>query len=480
VKQGLPFTSVWDKERAPKDAIAFQRAGHEPIERETLNVKRSFLRRGVLLLSVLGVGASTVLTAAPAHATLPAGQVAVAAAGSDTTEKLMTDVMADLDSRSLSINGTAQTVRTYNIPAFTNGYAVQGDADCTDVTWNKDPLAPGANTAATKGVEPFGSGAGRNYLAAENGGTGPGSPAGTDFGCVDVARSSGAPRAAGAGDKSTFEYYAFAFDAVSWATTSLKAPGTLTRQDITNIYDCVVTDWGQLPGGLTGPIRRYFPQAGSGTRSFFISDVLVGKSGSYAPPAAGVGGCTTNAVLIEENEGKQVAPADLDQAILPYSAAVWSFHAQNSINPTLDLRNGARLGGITTTAAIKASPVRWNGIDRAYQLDDTATGQIKETNVKQANPAFSEAGGNFPGVRFVYNVLDSVGNRKGYQAAFQTVGFQNTPGGTKAPLCDATPSGAGASEFALILSNGFAALPATANTTSNLAGATCRFYAGVN
>jgi ABC-type phosphate transport system substrate-binding protein len=433
-----------------------------------------------------GALAATFVAAAPAaHATLPAGQVAVAAAGSDTTETAMDSIMADLDNRTVTVNSASVTERAYNIRAnVTGSYSVPGDASCTDGSWSKDPLAPAANTAPTFGVSPFGSTAGRNYLAAENAGTGPGGPGGvpatSGAGCVDIARSSGAPRAAGGGDKSTFEYYAFALDAVSWATTSLKAPATLTRQQITDIYDCNITDWSQLPGGQAGTIKRYFPQAGSGTRSFFISDVLVGKASSYVPPAAGTGACSASntLTLIEENEGQQIADADLDKAILPYSAAVWSFHAQNSINPTLDRRKGARLGGITTTAAVNASPVFWNGVDRQYQLD--TAGVVTENNVKQANAGWSEAGGNYPGIRFVYNVLDNNGNRPGYQAAFQLVGFQNVASGAKGPLCDARPGGTGATEFAIILSNGFAPLSNTVNATSNLAGSTCRFYAGVN
>jgi hypothetical protein len=395
---------------------------------------------------------------------------------------MLSQIVPDLDNRTLTVGGTPTTVRVYNVPAFSStAFAVPGDTECTDVSWTKDPLAPASNTAPTKGVSPFGSTSGRNYLAAENGGTGPGSAAGTDFGCVDVARSSGAPRAAGGGDKSTFEYYAFALDALSWSTTSMKAPGTLTIQNLKDIYvNCTITDWSQLPGGTAGPIVRYFPQAGSGTRSFFISDIL----GGATPPTTGA--CASSPLkLMEENQGTAIDPADLDKAIVPYSAAVWSFHAQNSINPSLDKRGGARLGGITTAptaplTAVKSSPVFWNGTDRQYQLD--TAGPVHESNVKQANPTATEANGLFPGVRFVYNVIDAAGGgtRKGYQAAKQLVGFTNTSGGVKSPLCDATPAGTGATEFALILSNGFAPLTATANGTSNQAGSTCRFYAGVN
>lgn len=440
-------------------------------------MNKSLIKGAVFALSAFATTASFVSTAPVAHAALPAGQVAVSAAGSDTTERMMNDILADLDNRSLTINGSATTVRTYNVPSFSNTpYATQGDADCTDVSWTKDANAPASPQAPGKGRQPFGSTIGRNYLAAENGGTGPGSTTGTDFGCVDIARSSSAPRGAGGGDKSSFEYYAFAFDAVGVATTSLNAPGTLSRDDITKIYNCTYTNWDQVPGGLTGPIQRYFPQAGSGTRSFFQSDVF---TTNFDPATFSNANCPA-VKLIEENQMVTIADADRDKAIMPYSSALWSYHAQNQINPTLDKRNGARLLGLTTTAGNKKSTVYWNTDDVQYQLDDSATGVIKETNVKQANPAFSEAGGNFPGVRFVYNVLDNVGNRKGYQAAFKLVGFDNISGGAKSPLCDATAAGTGANQFALILQAGFKPLPAATNATSNQAGSTCRFYAGVN
>ena len=470
-------------------------------------MRKTLLTRLAMGASVLAVLAAPIVNAMPAHAVLPSGQDAVAAAGSDTTEKVMTGIMQDLDNR--TING--HTVRAYNIPASpaaydnnTTGvsnhqYHVEGDANCADVNWVKDPLAPGSNTAATEGTAPFGSGAGKKYLVAQNAGTVSGQ---SGSACVDIARSSSGPGVANPPDGqnlASFEYYAFAMDAVGWATTSLKAPGTLTRKQITDIYDCNVTNWDQLPGGVSGPIQRYFPQLGSGTRSFFISDILVGKPGSYAPPTvAQNSACPTDPILIEENEATAVANADLDKAILPYSAAVWSYHAQNSINPTIDRRNGARLGGITTTtddtsdtstAVIKASPVRWDSVGRKYRLDTTAAsgcgtptvgtnpcGVVKETNVKQeiGSANFNEANGNYPGIRFVYNVLDN--SRASYSDAFALVGFNNISGGVKSPLCDATSSGTGATEFALILQFGFAPLNNTGGGTANNAGATCRKY----
>jgi hypothetical protein len=145
-------------------------------------LKRTLLKCGALAVSALTVGAgSTLLTAGVAHATLPSGQTALTSGGSDTTERVMTRIMADLDNR--SPNG--HVVRTRNIPASPkaydtndpfygisgNKYHVDGDTTCADTDWGKDPLAPGSNTAATQGVAPFGSGAGKKYLVAQNAGT---------------------------------------------------------------------------------------------------------------------------------------------------------------------------------------------------------------------------------------------------------------------------------------------------------------------
>lgn len=458
--------------------------------REGTILKRTLFKCGALFVSAVTVGAgSTLLTAGTAHATLPSGQTALTSGGSDTTEKVMTRIMADLDGR--SPNG--HVVRTRNIPASPkaydtndpfygitgNKYHVEGDAKCADTDWGKDPLAPGSNTASTQGVAPFGSGAGKKYLVAQNGGTvASQSPSGTDSTCVDIGRSSSALGTNGDGQNlSGFEYYAYAIDGVGWATTSLKAPAILTRQQITDIYDCNITDWSQLPGGQTGPIQRYFPQPGSGTRSFFDTDILVGKASSYGPPS-GISGCP-DPVLVEENEATQVAAADLDKAILPYSAAVWSYHAQNSINPTVDLRNGARFGGIETlngsTPVLKASAIRWDSTGRKYRLDTTASGVVKETNVKQeAGASYNEATGSFPGIRFVYNVLDPT--RNSYADALSTVGFDNSSGGAKSPVCDNAAGGTGANENALILQYGFAPLNSSGGGAANAAGATCRQY----
>src|SRR5262249_8416511 len=131
----------------------------------------------------------------------------------------------------------------------------------TGTDWGNDPALPG-NTTPTKGIAPFGSGAGRDYLGQFEGGTG----TAPDKGCVTIARSSGAPRGIGTAngtDTANMHYYAFGLDTVTWASTSNKAPATLSIKDIQDIYFCVKTNWSQFPGGTDGEIIPYFPQAGS-------------------------------------------------------------------------------------------------------------------------------------------------------------------------------------------------------------------------
>lgn len=455
-------------------------------------MNRSFFRRALTGASALGIIAGSLVSgAAPAHAVLPSGEVAVAAGGSDTTEKAMNQIMASplVNGRTVTINTGTVTARTYNIPSFSSTpFVVPGDAsgavNCSnDVTWSKDPLAPASNSTPTVGIEPFGSGAGRNLLSVKSG-------TATDAGCMDVARSSASPRsasAAGTTDKSTFEYYAFAMDAVAWGTTSMKAPATLTRQQITDIYNCNVTDWGAV-GGQPGPIQRYFPQKGSGTRAFFQSDILIGG----IDPANFTNASCPAVILLEENQfnsnntysGGGFNPSDTDKSIVPYSAALWDYQAAQLGNPTIDFRNGVRLGGITTAAStpLTSSPVFWSANDFAYELSSVSAenpnGVVKESNIKQFNPSFSGGTnvGEFPGIRYVYNVIDRAQTLPGYQVAKQLLGFTNSTGGAKGPLCDNATGGAGSALRGMITSNGFASLPATTFTPSNLAGSTCRFF----
>ena len=151
---------------------------------------------------------------------------------------------------------------------------------------------------------PNGSGAGITALTTNQGGTVSGHP------CVDFARSSSGrsatvpPYAPGG-----IAYVALAGDAVTYATVSgSNAPSNLTTAQLTEIYECQITNWGQV-GGKNAPIQAYLPQTSSGTRTFFLKAIGVSS------PGACVSDQNNN---LQENEGTNPLLHSKD-AIFPYS-----------------------------------------------------------------------------------------------------------------------------------------------------------------
>jgi len=456
-------------------------------------VKKSLLKKGVGVAAALCTGIAMMAFATPAHALVYSGStdVVVAAGGSDTVQNFDEALLAAYDGSTTIF--PSHTVHTFNIPAFPSpSYVVPGDDNCVQsVSWVQ---SGGTDLTGTQNA-PSGSGAGKTYIAGEE------AKVTGQKGCIDIGRSSSAPGAIGASEKATFEYYAFALDAVSWSSASLQAPPILTRQQVQDIYSCTTTDWSTV-GGTPGPIQRYLPQSASGTRSFFLSQfgitttMLNTTSGSC--PAVKADSILNNAgganIKMEENQCATIEAGDIAKAIMPYSAGLWSYQSANAGNPTIDVRNGCRLGAVSApgkaaagscpaTSAVKANPVKWVTSDRTYALD--TAGEIKEENVTIANSCLSAAN-DFPGVRYVFNYLDNASNLLGYQAAFNMVGFANTaaPSAAKSPLCSNT----GVSDdqtyaLALIGSYGFAPLPTTVGAAgaavapgSNVAGSTCRKF----
>jgi len=398
-------------------------------------VKKSLLARGLACGVALASSAAFLVTLAPtAHAATPV----IVAVGSDTTQ----DVMGAI------LNGTGQ----YNVLAQQpTALTVPADApSCTVAQTYHTPAGAGEVLA------PNGSGAGRNALIAEET-----AAAGSPRGCIDIARSSGAPRGIGAGkDTATMQYYAFALDSVGVVSTSLAAPGTISQADLLKVYNCTFTDWSQLPGGGSGPIQRYIPQAGSGTRSFFISDML----GGFDPTTVSSASCPAVNQSFEENQATKVLLADHEKAILPFSTGQWIFQANNHLNPSIDLRNGAKLLGQVTGAATNANTARWNTTDGQYENN---TGTTAATPVNEGNVRLNNATPDFNGIRYVFNVLDTVS--PDYSTARGLVGFDNVAAGAKSPMCSNT-------KRTTILSFGFAPLSTTGGGATNLAGSSCRFY----
>ena len=183
----------------------------------------------------------------------------------------------------------------------TNPNVVAGDEHCGNLTYHTPATPPEV-------LAPNGSGAGRDALKASV-------LAGN--GCIDVARSSAGPRPVGTGagqDPASFEYYAYGLDAVGFSTASAAAPAAgLTLAQLQGIYNCTFTNWNQV-GGANQVIERYWPQAGSGTRAFFQSDVL-----GFDPTLFSGGACAA-VQLTQENTGtddrRQRRPAVGHRALL--------------------------------------------------------------------------------------------------------------------------------------------------------------------
>ena len=321
-------------------------------------------------------------------------------------------------------------------------------------------------------------------MVAAEAGNYPTSGAGT--GCISIGRSSSGPAGAVADGSSHLHFIAFALDAVSWATPSIYAPATMTDAQLLGIYNCTYTDWGQV-GGIAGhAIQRYLPQSSSGTRKFFISSLLGGFDpttvSSSTPPAGSTFACPAVIVTqldnsgkpLEENTGNELDAAGYQTAIIPYSVGQWVFQANNHLNPTLDLRNGIKIGGLTPADAPTHPAdnyLRWN------------TSGVWEPNaVNAANPSspiselytsqyIANNGGTafYPGIRYVWYILDTA--NPNYAETQAMVGFNNVASGAKSGLCSGT------SAYKAILSSaGFSALTSTGGGTANLAGSTCRNY----
>ena len=162
---------------------------------------------------------------------------------------------------------------------------------------------------------------------------------------------------------------------------------------------------------------------------------------------------------------------------MPYSAGLWDYQQSNRANPTIDKRNGAKLGGYTTGAGtpVKAIPAQWVDGDAQYELATPSLisflglpasyAVVSETNIKTATPAFSSAT-DYNGIRYVYNVINSGGPLSSYEASKALVGF-DTVGSFKSPMCDG--SGAGS-----IQTFGMAALDTSNPNSLNPTDSTCR------
>lgn len=281
---------------------------------------------------------------------------------------------------------------------FPAGSVVPADANCTSATLYANSTVRGiAGITGVSGLNvvapPNGSGAGKTAVLAS--GAAPNS-------CSDIGRSSSGP---GASEAATTEYWAYALDAVDWVRFAGNATPSLTKAQLQSIYVCdatthkpAVTDWSGITGsGVTGPIKRYAAQSGSGTGKFFATYV----TGSSADINTNCANGTTvfgdnnpsdttdyRAIVTQENDNRAIATADKAKAIYYMSYGQWYAQSKSVL---ADLRNGAVLGAIN----------------------------VGGTLVKPSSATINTGATRFPATRYLYNILDT--RNPDYRAAAKFV-----------------------------------------------------------
>ena len=154
-------------------------------------------------------------------------------------------------------------------------------------------------------TRPNGSGSGKALLFAPNNNTN-----------VNFARSSSSLSTAEV-SAGLFQF-PFALDGMKLATATVSnAPASITPAQMVGIYDGSITNWSQI-GGTAGVIVPLMPQSGSGTYSFFISQLTAANGGTPVTVRSGI-------TSVQEHDAAPIA-ADVN-AVAPFSVARFNTQA---------------------------------------------------------------------------------------------------------------------------------------------------------
>lgn len=250
--------------------------------------------------------------------------------------------------RSNDIVGVGSDTTQFVMDRYSSNYNAKTPAPVNKL-YSWDAVKPGTNPPVSG--DPIVTKAGCSPIARPNG-----SSAGiaalqaslaAGNGCIDFARSSRAKKTDGSEDNLAF--IAYARDGVTWAAKpSTYTPVSLTPAQLASIYTCTKTNWKQIQATLpSNPIHPFLPQAGSGTRSFFL--------GAIGLTDATVGSCVNQSV--EENNG-QALSGDVN-ALVPYSIARWIAQtpvAAGGRGAEPDIRGGVTLRKINGSSPTIKNP----------------------------------------------------------------------------------------------------------------------------
>jgi ABC-type phosphate transport system substrate-binding protein len=144
---------------------------------------------------------------------------------------------------------------------------------------------------------------------------------------VDFARSSSAQSTAETA--AGLQSFPFALDTLTMVVSNSvpsNAPASLTPAQIVEIYKGNITNWNQIPGGTAGTIAPKTPQPGSGTRSFWDSQLKIMNNGVAVTYGASV-------TEVQEHDDSQIK--NDPNAIAPFSVG-----RAELLGTTLRLENG--------------------------------------------------------------------------------------------------------------------------------------------
>lgn len=230
------------------------------------------------------------------------------------------------------------------------------------------------------------------------------------FGCTDFARASGVQAAQTYG----MTYIPFAQDAVAFAVTNTSnIPKQLSLADLKAIYTCQYPGFTTVQNGsgtwVTTQYHALLPQAGSGTRKFFLSALGIGDPGTANTAATGclsdqksrtgLGGSS----IIEEHKGNVLD----DNSIVPISVAQYIAQSEGIIT---DYRGRSVLGTIVDANSTgAAAPTLYSlptALNNTYGFLSSSTptlnaglnrlvyNVVPTDNLSQANIQTAFVGGN--------------------------------------------------------------------------------------
>jgi ABC-type phosphate transport system substrate-binding protein len=225
--------------------------------------------------------------------------------GSDTVQFGM-DFLADGDVNGhTGFNTTNQTRRVVNFDAT-------GDA-CGAATANAVVVLRANSKPVNR---PNGSGAGISALNADTGATE----------VINYVRASRLPSPA---EQTTatnngwggLHVYQFATDSIEMAVSQKVAtdsPSSLPLSVLVNIYQGTYLKWGDIPG-YSGPaplatIHPLLPQAGSGTRNFFLADLQAANGGTAITLGTNVGAMQEHDPTLIESDPDAIGPFSVGRA----------------------------------------------------------------------------------------------------------------------------------------------------------------------